>query len=330
MTNRFSVKRNRWFLLLLIYFSFVYAFICSDHAGAFEKPVAKINDTVLTETDLETALNEIMPAAIFHGGFSSKKRASHRPRALEKMIEKELFYQEAIRTGLKIDPELINNEIDKISKKFGGEKEYIDALKRAGLTKKQHKAKLTKKYMINKIIEIEIKKKAIVSSGEVKVYYNENKGRYLRPEARKLTHILVSVKPNATADERRLLKEDALKVIERIKAGEDMSVIAYNYSHGPYRVKGGDLGLVHKGRLDPELEEEVFKLEPGKISNIIETRFGYHIVRVEEVKAPEQLPFEEVSSKIIKELTREKEKQLREALLKKLRDQAKIEVYLKF
>ena len=120
MTHRFKEKTNRRFRLLPITFFVVYAFACPGWAGAYKKPVAKINDTVLTEADLDAALNEIMPAGVFHGGFSSEKRASHRPQALEKMIEKELFFQEAIRTELKIDKELIDNEIDKISKKLGG------------------------------------------------------------------------------------------------------------------------------------------------------------------------------------------------------------------
>ena len=61
---------------------------------------------MLTEADLEAALNEIMPAGVFHGGFSSEKRATYRPQAFEKMIEKELFYQEAVKKGLKVEEEL--------------------------------------------------------------------------------------------------------------------------------------------------------------------------------------------------------------------------------
>ena len=71
----------------------------SAPASSLEKPAAKVNETVLTEFDLQEALNEIMPAGVFHGGFSSEKRASYRPKAIEKMIEKELFCQEAVKRG---------------------------------------------------------------------------------------------------------------------------------------------------------------------------------------------------------------------------------------
>ena len=142
-----------------------------------------------------------------------------------------------------------------------------------------------------------------------------------------MKHILIKVSPNATAGERKLKKARAQKVIDEIKSGKDMSMLAWDYSEGPYRVKGGDLGLVHKGRLEPELEKEAFRLMPGQLSNIIETRYGYHIVRVEEIKTPEQLDLEDVSKRIKEELTEKKETQLREALVEKLKAQANIEVY---
>jgi parvulin-like peptidyl-prolyl isomerase len=87
------------------------------------------------------------------------------------------------------------------------------------------------------------------------------------------------------------------------------------------------MGLVHQGRLYPTLEKEVFQLEPGRLSEIIETIYGYHVVRVEEVKPTEQLSLEDVYPKVQKELTEKKEKQLQEALTARLRENAHIEVY---
>jgi len=116
-------------------------------------------------------------------------------------------------------------------------------------------------------------------------------------------------------------------VINKIKTGEDMSLLAWDYSDGPYRVKGGDFGLVHRGRLKPDLEKEVIKFEAGRLSGIIETIYGFHVVRVEEVKRPEQLSFEDASKIIKKAITKKREKQLMEALIKRLKAGASIEVY---
>ena len=296
-------------------------------AAASPKPVARVNDTVLTEADLEQALNEIMPAGVFHGGFSSKKREKYKPQAFEKMIEKELFYQEAVKIGLKIDEDIIEAERARTIQRLGGEKKFETALKKAGLTDEQYQQKLRKKHLVKRFIAIEISDKAPPTDEEIKDYYRRNQKKFMRPEARKLTHILISVKPEAPAEEWKLKKAKAREVIDRINAGEDMSDVAWKYSTGPYRVKRGDMGLVHRGRLHPDLEKAVFELEPGKLSGIIKTIYGYHIVRVEEVKAAEQLGLKDVYAKIKQDLTKRNAQQIREDLVAKLRAQARITAY---
>ena len=295
-------------------------------AAALPKPVAKVNGTVLTEADLEQALNESMPAGVFHGGFSSKKREKYRPQAFEKMLEKELFFQEAVKRGLKVDEGVIKTERDRTIKRLGGKKKFKAALKKAGLTDKQYQQRLKKKHLVKHLITVEVKEKAQPNDEEVKAYYVKNKKKFMRPEARRIKHILISVKPEATTEERKAKKVRAQEVIDKINAGEDIAILAWDYSNGPYRVKGGDMGLVHRGRLYPALEKEAFQLEAGRLSGIIETIHGYHIVRVEEVKAPEQLSLEDVNEKIQKDLTDKKEKQLQEALTTKLKAEARIEI----
>lgn len=315
---------RRLIFLILIYVTIM---IPAAPAGAGQKPVAKVNGTVLTEADLQQALNEIMPAGVFHGGFSSEKRAGYRPQALEKMIEKELFYQEALKKGLEIDGKVIQTDRDRTIRRLGGEEKFKAALKKADLTDQQYREKLKKKYLVKRIIASQIKEKAEATDAEVRAYYEANRSKFMRPEVRRLTHILISVKPSATAQERKAGKARAREVIDRITAGEDMSVIAWDYSDGPYRVKGGDMGLVHKGRLDPDLEKEVFNLEPGRLSGIIETRYGFHVVRVDEVKSPEQLSLEDASEKIKKQLSETREKQLHEAFAANLKEKAQIVIY---
>ncbi len=330
MSNLFNNRTPRarkicHVVFLLLFIALVLAW--DKPATAVSKPVAKVNGTVLTESDLEVALNEIMPAGVFHGGFSSKKRLQYRPEAFERMIEKELFYQEAVKQGIKVENKVIKAERDRTIKRLGGDQEFKAALKKAGLTDEQYQEKLKKKHLVKRLITVEVKDKAQATGEEVKVYYEKNKKKFMRPEARRITHILISVKANATLQERKAKRAKAQEVIDKIEAGEDMSVVAWEYSDGPYRVKGGDMGLVHQGRLYPTLEKEVFQLEPGRLSGIIETIYGYHIVRVEEVRPTEQLSLEDIYQKVQKELTEKKEKQLQEALTARLRGTAQIEVY---
>jgi len=291
------------------------------------KPVAKVNSVILTERDLQAAFNEIIPAGVFHRGFSASRKSRYRHKAIDRMVETELFYQAAIAKGLKIDEAVVERQRNRTIQRLGGEFKFRAALKKAHLTDLQYRGKLRKKFLVKRIIANDISARARATDEEIRSYYYDNKSRFMRPEARRLTHILIAVKPEASTDDRNLKRQGAQDVRDKIMAGEDMSVMAWNFSDGPYRVKGGDLGLVHKGRLDRDLEIEVFRLETGELSAIIETYRGYHIVRVEAVRAPEQLSLDAVYGKIKKDLSAKKEQQLRRELVTRLRAKAEIELY---
>ncbi|MCF6248763.1 MAG: peptidyl-prolyl cis-trans isomerase, partial [Desulfobacula sp.] len=117
------------------------------------------------------------------------------------------------------------------------------------------------------------------------------------------------------------------QLLARIKAGEDMAALARQYSNDRYRIKGGDYGFIHMGRLDPDLEKQLMTLEVNKISDVIETRFGYHLARIEEIKPPTQLSYEQAAKKIKIQLAEEKKKSLKKALISMLREKAKIVIY---
>ena len=296
-------------------------------AGEPPPTVAKVNKTILSESDLQRALNEIMPAGSFHGGFSSKKRASRRPQAIEKMIEKELFYQEAVRMKMTVDKATLENKYKKIIMRMGGEKKYLTALNRAGISKKQHIHILEKQLLTESFIEREITLKSSATDHDAQTHFRSNRAKFQRPEARRMRHILIAVKPSSSKEERQGKEDLARQILTRIKSGEDMASLAAKHSNDKYRIKGGDYGLVHAGRLVPELEKEVFKLPLNSISDVIKTMYGFHIVRVEEIKRPEQLTYEEVSDKIKKMLTGTNETRLRQALLKRLRSAATVTIY---
>ena len=289
--------------------------------------VAKVNDTVLTVRELEDAFNKIVPAASFHGGLSDEKREAYRPRAVEQMINDELLFQEAERMALEVAQKEIKEARKKTIKRLGGKKHFKAALKQAGLTDSEYREKLRRNFLIEKTLKVEVKDKAQVSDDEARKHYDDNRAGFKRPEAKRLRHVLISVAPNATGEEWEARKERAEEALRKIKDGEDMASVAWDYSDDPYRVKGGDLGLMHRGRLAAELEVAVFKLKEGEFSGVIQTIYGYHIVKVEEVREPEQLEFEDVRQKIKRKITARRAEELRDALNKRLRADARIEVY---
>jgi len=295
-------------------------------AWAGPKVLARVNGVELTQVDFDQVRNEVVPVAAFHS-LSPERMAYYRPKIIQRMIEWELLYQEAKRRGLEVPKKWLKKQRQKTIERLGGVGIFKRALKQWGLTERAYRRYLEKKYLVKELLRLEVKEKATVSDQEALQHYEANRGSYFRPEARRLRHILISVSPNATAEERAQRRALAEEVLKKAREGADFAELAWNYSDDPYRVKGGDLGLVHKGRLEPELEEAAFRLEVGQISGVIQSIYGYHIVKVEGRTPPEQLPFEAVKEAIKRRLRQKKEKALREALLSRLKEGAQIEVY---
>ncbi len=325
------MKRNAENKRYLFIFSLILiSYILNNGTGVCfgqQKYVATVNGQNLLEYDLQLSLNEIMPAGVFHGGFSSEKRAAQRPKALQRMIDKELLYQETLKRGMKADDKAINKHRDKLISKFGSLEKYIQVLKKNGLTDDRYVRTLKKIEMATEIIKIEVDQKASVSDAEALDYYSRNVKKYMRPSSIKLRHILISVKPNLSMEEKAGLKNKAEKLLSRIRTGEDMGQLARDYSDDRYRIKGGDYGFIHKGRLDPDLEKHVMKLDINQVSDVIQTRFGFHIARVEAARPASQLSFEDVSEKIKKQIFETRKKKLEQGLISRLRKNAEIIIH---
>lgn len=317
----FNAARLAIFMFIVIGFPVLSAF--ADEAA----PIIKVNGTVLNQFHLNDIMNELIPSASFHGTVSPETLARYRPKAIDMLIEQELFYQEARRIGIKVDSRKIDEEMGKLTERLRGKKNLKAALKNEGITEREYEENLYRKFAVALFEEQEIKAKSVVTNDEVKLTYERNRDGYKRPESRKLSHILISVEPMATEKEVAERKKRAQEALDKIRNGEDFGKIAWDYSDDAFRVKGGDLGMVHRGRLDEDLEKVAFSLKKGELSGLIPTIYGFHIVHVDGVFEPVRLGLDEVSRTIRAKLEEDKRKNLRESILKRLKENAVIEVF---
>jgi parvulin-like peptidyl-prolyl isomerase len=311
------------YFLLLVMLTFM---PLRDYASAQDRTVAVVNGVSLKERELERIVDELLPRAFYHQSVTPEKRAELRKKALDELIRRELYYQEAVRIGIKVSKSELKDGLENIKKRFKSKKEYQNALKQAGITEDDLKKDIERNLLINKFYQQEVLDISKVSDNELKEYYEKNKKDFLRPEAAHIRHILIKVEPTSTDEEKAKKKKEAGDILKRARQGEDFAELAYQYSADDWRVKGGDLGLIHRGRLLPELEEVAFKLKPGEISDLIETTYGYHIIKMEEKLPPTQLGFDEIKDKLRKELEEKRKKEREENLLKTLKEKARIEV----
>ena len=322
-----KLKYTGLFSLILLSLLMYLSPVLGVESPPAEQVVAKVNGEEITKLQLERAIDEFLPRAFYHGNITQEKRDAFRQQALDFLIKRDLYYQAAVKEGMKIGEDEKDEGLKKIRERFKSEMKFENALKSAGFTRETFEREMARNLLVNRFVDTEITKKSVVTDQYLKEYYKEHKKDFVRPESFRLRHILIKVPALAADEERKKAEKDAEEVLAKAKKGEDFGDLAYKYSMDDWRVKGGDLGVVHKGRLDHVLEEAVIKLKPGELSGLIKTDYGYHIVKLEEKFPPTQLGFDDVKNGLKKQLEDSRRKEIEEAVLKRLKDEAKIEIY---
>ena len=274
--------------------------------------IAEVNKSGITSDQLQKAfLNAI--SRYDDKTLSSLDQATivtFKKNILNQLIDYELLYQQAQKEKVKISNDEINLEIDKIKDNFSTPEEFNEALKINKITLAQLKEDIKRQLMINSILE-EAKSQVSISDEELLEYYNENKESFREPEQVHARHILVET------------EEEANNLLLQLKEGlTDFAELAKEKSIGPSAPSGGDLGFFARGQMVKEFEDAAFSLEPGEISDVVQTQFGYHIIKCEEKKEEHSPTFEEAKEKISNTLKYQRENEAISTLTSKLREEA--------
>ncbi len=195
---------------------------------------------------------------------------------------------------------------------------YKEALKQnleADAAVRKQIEEATKDILIKEYLKKEIEQKVTVSDSDAKTYYEANKDKFKEPEKIKVSHILVDS------------EAEAKDILAKLNGGADFATLAKEKSKCPSKDKGGDLGLLAKGQTVPEFEQAAFALQPGQLSGVVKTQFGYHIIIVTERQPEKELSFDEVKDQLKQMLLSQKQKERFESLLKELKDRNKVVVY---
>ncbi len=146
-----------------------------------------------------------------------------------------------------------------------------------------------------------------VTDQEVQDEYNWRASEFAVPEAVRARHLLLEVPEDATPEQEKAVRERIEKIREQILGGADFAELARKLSDDPgTRDKGGDLGFFERGRMVPAFEAAAFALEPGQVSEPVKTRFGYHLIQVEQHRPASQKSLDEVRDQLVRDIQRRK------------------------
>jgi peptidyl-prolyl cis-trans isomerase C len=314
--------------IILVIFFLIFDFepLFAVDANVGLKPWAKVNGIAITQREVDEATAILLPRASYHGNVAPEKIRELQKKALDNLIKEELFYREGLKKGYKVPKSDIGKRVDEIIKKYPSKSAFKDALKKYGITEEDVRKKVGHMMLADLLLKEEVYKKAEITENQLLDYYEKNREKFQKPEAARLSHILIKVPPEASKEEKEKLKKKAENIYEKLKKGEDFAKLAWDNSDDPSRVKGGDLGVVHRGRLEPDVEGPAFALKKGEMSGIVPSLFGHHIFKALEKLPPQQLKFEEVKDKLKKELEEKEVENRLTNLVKTLKENAKIEI----
>jgi peptidyl-prolyl cis-trans isomerase C len=264
--------------------------------GSPTDPVVKVNNSVITRSEVDRAMKVL--GAQSQMGMNGAAKVSE-DTVIDQLVSAELLYQAGEKLGVADLDKQVAAKVAEGKAKFPTEAAYENALKSADLTPKSLESLLKKDIVINNLVVKEIVPKATVTDEEVKKFYDENKDKlFKRPEQVRASHILCGVDPKATKEEKDKAKAKAEELLKEVKAGKDFAELAKANSTCPSKEKGGDLGFFSKGQMVPAFESAAFALKPGEVSNVVETQFGYHIIKLTEKKDAGVANLDEVKERI--------------------------------
>jgi peptidyl-prolyl cis-trans isomerase C len=142
------------------------------------------------------------------------------------------------------------------------------------------------------------------------------------------SHILIKVDPKADESQRATARKKIDKIQQKLQQGEDFAALAKEFSQGPSSVKGGDLGYFGRGQMVKPFEKAAFGLMPGDVSGIVETRFGYHLIKVIERRPETTMAFKDIKGRLGRYLMQEKVRREVNLYVQKLKKKAKVERFI--
>jgi parvulin-like peptidyl-prolyl isomerase len=206
------------------------------------------------------------------------------------------------------------------------DEEFEDSLKKSGLTRPEMEARLRDTLLTNKVFSRELRSRSEMTDKELRDKYAREKESYRLPERATVREIIVLIPEAATVSAVDALRERAAQVATRAKAGEDFAKLVTEYSDAPSKERGGDIGVVNRGELLDALDQAVFNADSGTIAGPVETRFGFHILKIEQ-RLPSEVPsFDTVKEQLRQNASEETFQRDYRAYIESLRKEAFIQV----
>ena len=251
-----------------------------------DKIIAVVDDKIVLRSDVENKLRmELIGRRIDVRTVPQAELENMFNKILENEIQRNLLLVRAREDSIEVDDErveeMVRAQIRYIKEQFGAA-DFAEELKKEGLTERQmrdqYREHFRNQYLEDSMSQM-LAQQVSVSPREIK----EFEEKYRRGESSSVSLSHIFIEPAASTEQQDKIRPQAEAVLERIRTGEDFAALAKEYSQDPGSAsQGGDLGFFGRGTMVPAFEDVAFSLKVGEVSDLVQSQFGFHIIRVEE------------------------------------------------
>jgi len=284
-------------------------------ASITDRIIAVVNTELimLSELKAEVASEERRLQDTYRGAELKRRLKQVEYMGLTRMIERKLQLQTAKTKGV----EVADDEVQRAALELKRQGEQVDE------TNPADKKNIKEQLLLMRVVDREVRSGVMVTETELQRYYQSHQNRFLIPDEYRISQILILRKARETEED---ASERAMSVSSALKQGADFAELALKHSDGPEATKGGNIGFVRQGELLPQIERALSALEPGQMTDAIQTSDGWHIIKLDEKRLPQFRPFAEVKSEIQTLVFQQKTEDVYQRWLSDLKNKAFIEV----
>jgi peptidyl-prolyl cis-trans isomerase C len=291
--------------------------------------VAVVNGAVITQEEFDRVLDYERRRAAQNGQqIPDAQMAKIENSILDSLIVGELLFQESKKQGIQVKSETVTEQFMTVKQRFPSEAEYKKALEENKITESKIRADIKRDMAIQQLIDKEVDQKVKITDEERKTFYDTNPQLFQQPERVKASHILIKVDEGASEEKKAEALKKIKEIQQKVQKGEDFAALAKTYSEGPSAPRGGDLNYFGRGQMVKPFEDAAFSMKPNETSDIVETKFGYHLIKVVDKQPAKKIVYADAKDRINKHLKDQKLRTDRQLYFDKLKKDAKIEKFL--
>lgn len=288
--------------------------------------VARINGEAIGRAEFERAVKMLEARA--GGPVPAERRDEILRGVLDNLVTYHVLSQEATRRSMGATDQEVQARMAEVRQQFPNEPAFAAALKERGIDAKLFEQNTRADMTVGKLMQAEASTATLVGETDAKEFYDKNPDQFKQPEQVRASHIFKRVAPGTDAATKQKARAALEPVLKQVKGGGDFAGLARQHSEDGSAQAGGDLNFFGRGQMVPEFEKTAFAMKPGDTSEIVESQFGYHIIKVTERRAERTVPFAEVKEQIAGFLKQQRQQEKTNALVEQLKAKAKIEILM--